>query len=92
MAAPASRDAGQFGQPSSDGLAVENGYLELANGKTSDIPRGAIDSDPAGYAEIPRLGEWNLAGSSRGGIAAIYDRAKWEKFQRTKANSMGIQW
>ena len=51
-----------------------------------------IDANPGGLAEIPGLGEWNLAGNSRAGAAAVYDRAKWEGFQRSKAKSMGIEW
>jgi hypothetical protein len=51
-----------------------------------------IDAAPAGVAEIAGLGEWNLAGLSRHGAAAIYDRQKWERFQRNKAKDMGIDW
>jgi hypothetical protein len=50
-----------------------------------------IDADLAGCAEIPGLGEWNLASRSRGGAAAVYDRTKWEQFQRSMAKSMGIE-
>lgn len=52
----------------------------------------AVDGDPAGCAEIPGLGKWNLASGSRRGRAAVYDQAKWERFQRSKAKSMGLSY
>lgn len=52
----------------------------------------AVDGDPSGCAEIPGVGKWNLASRSRSGRAAVYDRAKWERFQRSKAKWMGISY
>lgn len=51
-----------------------------------------IDADLGGLAEIPGYGQWNLAGKSRADAAPIYDRQKWERFQRSKAKEMGIDW